>query len=213
MESSKRRNLVFELDSPEKIKAYLHSNKRNMLNILYRMFQPVKKDKLLVLSHIIYAILGGLIPVISVFIIKFIISSIEQMDKVAVESLSDASPLIFDIGMYILAFLILSVITSQLESRYFYKFMHIRMEILKDELLKLSKIELGFAENSMFLNEVSKANNATDGNNVGIEGIYHEIYGVSKSVVAFIILSIILIRVHALGEFRTRISKGRKKTI
>ncbi len=198
MESSKRRNLVFELDHQEKIKTYLHPKKRSMWSILRRMYQPIVKDKPFLIAHIIYAVLGGLIPVISVFIIKFIISSIERINIQTVENISDASSLIVDIGLYILAFLALSVITSQLESRVFYKFMYIRMQSLKDALLKLTKIELGFAENSMFLNEVSKANNAVEGNNSGLEGIYHEVYGVGKSVTAFIFLSIILVKVHVL---------------
>ncbi len=195
---NKRENLVRKLRDPEYRESYLHPKKWTRREILKRLYEPVIKNKKIVGAQIIYAITGGLIPVISAFIMKFIVESIESLMASGASMIGEASLMLNIIMVYCIVFFILSGVSTQIESRTYPWFMNARIKYMSQAFHKMTKIELGLREDASFLNSVGNINAAVGGNNFGMEGIYHEMFAIGKSVVATIILSIILGRVNIL---------------
>lgn len=191
-------NMVRRLRDPEFREAYLHPRKRTRGEILKRLYKPVLKNKKIVAAQIIYAIAGGLIPLISAFVMKFIVESIETLTGQNVSTIGETSSMLTTIIIYCIIFLVLSTVTIQIETRTYTWFMNLRIKEMSKLFHKLTKIELGFREDAAFLNSVGDVTSAISNNNGGMEGIYHETFTIGKSVVAIIILSIILGRINVL---------------
>lgn len=189
---NKRRNLSSTYTSKDQIQKLLQPRTRSFLEIMKRAYIPVLKDKKLVGYHIGNGIAGGLLPVLSAFIIYWLVSILEEMNLEDFKSLDQSRPLILTVGLYSLVFILLSLISIDLERRKFTPFMKIRMGKMNEAIKKLISLEYGFFENSNFMDIVSKSLNAFSGTNSGMEGIYHEVFSVTKNLVAFILLSIIL---------------------
>ncbi|NLJ94852.1 MAG: hypothetical protein GX326_05115 [Clostridiaceae bacterium] len=65
----KRKNLSAKFQSKEEIKTLLQPQKRSFFEIIKRAYEPVFENKRLVACHLIHAIAGGLLPLISAFVI------------------------------------------------------------------------------------------------------------------------------------------------
>ncbi|NLJ89563.1 MAG: ABC transporter ATP-binding protein [Clostridiales bacterium] len=194
----RRENLVKKLRDPDYRESYLHPKKRTRREVLKRLYKPVFENKKIVVAQVICAITGGLIPVLSAFIMRFIVESIQGLLSQNVSTVGEARSMLLSILVYCLLFFVLSAITIQIEMRTYSWFMNIRIESLGKAFHKMTKIELGLREDASFLNSVGDLSAAVGSNNSGMEGIYHEIFKIGKSVVATLILSIILARVNPL---------------
>lgn len=191
-----RSNLSAKYVKEDEIKNLLHPKKRSIFSMLKRAYIPIRKDKKLFASHFIYAFAGGLIPLLSGLIISSIISILQDLEKIKVDNIYGAIPLIRAVGIYSLAILILSAITIKLELNKFDKFMKIRMDTLNLVSEKLAKIEYGFWENAAFADNIGNFINSLESNNLGLEGIYNELFEKSKSIVAFILISVLLYKIN-----------------
>ncbi|NLJ94851.1 MAG: ABC transporter ATP-binding protein [Clostridiaceae bacterium] len=120
------------------------------------------------------------------------------MNFQSISTIAEAKPLIIAVAIYSTAFLTLSLVTIFLEKKKFAPFMQIRMDKLSIALKKIISSEFGFFENSNYMDYIRQGLNAFSSTNSGLEGIYHEVFSVGKSVVAFILLSIILGKVNSL---------------
>lgn len=76
--------------------------------------------------------------------------------------------------------------------------MKLRMDEFVRIMSKMTRMEYGFWENATFIDQSGQVFNAISSNSSGLEGIYHEIFEFSKSVVAFILLSIVLAKTNIL---------------
>ena len=174
MISKSQDNLVKKLRDPEYRESYLHPWKWTRRDILTRLYKPVFKNKKIVAAQVIYAISGGLIPVISAFIMKIIIESIESLTRINVTSIGEASSMLTSILVYCVLFFVLSAITIQIETRTYSWFMNLRIKVMGESFHKMTEIDLGLREDATFLNSVGDINGAIGSNNSGMEGIYHE---------------------------------------
>ena len=190
--AGRRRNLSRELSDEKAIKDFLHPRKRGQGEILRRIYRPVFADRRLVMSHLAYMICGGLLALLSAFIIRRMVEMIRPLLDGGEVTFAQAGPLLSQIGLFSLAFFFLSVIVIHLEARVLPRFMKIRMQALHQVMKKTTSMELGLAENARFKNETGDYLNAVSSTNSGLEGIYAEVFMASKTLLAALFLSTLL---------------------
>ncbi|NMB43001.1 MAG: hypothetical protein GX995_02575, partial [Clostridiales bacterium] len=157
---NRRENLVKKLRDPEYRESYLHPKKWTRREILKKLYKPVFKNKKIVAAQVIAAISGGLIPVLSAFIMRFIVESIESLLGQNVSSMGEARNMLLTILVYCFLFFILSAITIQIEMRTYSWFMNLRIQSMGQAFHKMTKIELGLREDATFLNSIGNINAA-----------------------------------------------------
>lgn len=184
-------NLVDYLETEEDLNKFLHPRKRSVFELLKLLYKPIFKDKVLLGMHIGYGVSGGLIFLLSAFIVKFLIDSIEKIARGDV-TFESAKP-IFLIGIgYGVIFILLNIIFQNLSFRKFSYFMTIRLFKLVELLEKKSNMDLGLLEDARVLNSFGNLTSPVESTNAGMEGIYHRVFGSLNYLFAFIFFSIIL---------------------
>ncbi len=71
-----RENLAQNLDSEEKIKAYLRANNLSNFKLLRIAYSPFRDNLKIKLSLLIYPFVNGLIPILQAFIMYFLVELI-----------------------------------------------------------------------------------------------------------------------------------------
>ena len=195
-ESNFRRTLVFDLQDEETIKDYLHPKKRTRFEILKRLYQPILSDKKLVWGHIMYSLSAGLLALLSAFILQFIIPIMTDLLARGEVDMEGASELLVPIALYSVLYLVLSVISIHIEERIKVQFTKIRMGLVAGVAGKTAQMEIGLKDNARFLNQLGDYFEPIQQTNSGVEGVYIKVFETGKSVVAVLLLSVILARVH-----------------
>ena len=195
-ESNFRRTLVFDLQDEETIKDYLHPKKRTRFEILKRLYQPILSDKKLVWGHIMYSLSAGLLALLSAFILQFIIPIMTDLLARGEVDMEGESELLVPIALYSVLYLVLSVISIHIEERIKVQFTKIRMGLVAGVAGKTAQMEIGLKDNARFLNQLGDYFEPIQQTNSGVEGVYIKVFETGKSVVAVLLLSVILARVH-----------------
>lgn len=165
--------------------AYLHPKKKSIFQIYKYAYGPVKSDKKLRIGNFFYSLATGLSPILSAFILSYLVWFLSGPNP-------DITTGLKYIGLYCLAYLILTVMEKQIYYRTYNDFSKIRINYLHDFLKKMMVMDYGLYENSDFLDHISRGFTAFSGNDFGLEGSYHKIFDLGGQTLALILLGLIL---------------------
>lgn len=176
-----KNNLVKYFSNNEQMKAYLHPKKRSTLELLKYAYGPLKGKIRLKLLMVVHAFSEGLLPIISAFIIYFLVDLLSSEN-------ADISNIIKVSIIYGLIYAILSTSANQIYYRTYTIFNRLRMDFLHKCFLKEMKMDFALWEKPDFLSEISRLYHAFSSNEQGLEGSYHRILKLGGEVVSFLIL-------------------------
>lgn len=185
-----RENLAQNLNSEEKIKAFLRKDRLSNFKLLQMAYAPFKDNLKIKLSLLIYPFVNGLIPVLQAFIMYFLVELINKR--------TDLMTMIIIITAYSLIIFAFSLISKQIERRTYPTYMDTRLNFFVRAAGSIMKMDYGLGENSLFMGEFTRGFEPFSCNNSGLEGIYHDMYPLLSSILSFIVISIVLARLNPL---------------
>ena len=185
MNSQIKTDLARSLADENTRQAYLHPKKQSIFQIYKYAYKPIKSDKKLKVSSFFYSLVTGLSPILSAFILSYLVWFLSGPNP-------DITTGLKYIGLYCLAYLILTVSEKQIYYRTYNDFSKIRINFLHDFLKKMMTMDYGLYENSDFLDHISRGLNVFSGNSFGLEGSYHKVFDLGGQTLALILLGLIL---------------------
>ena len=190
MERDKINNLTSYLTDQETINSYLHGDRPSILRLLKFAYRPFKDNFKVKLSLVIYPIVNGLIPVMQAFVMYYLVDLIEKNTELKV--------ILRTIALYVVLFLIFSIISDQIKCRTYAGYNKARMKIFLKATSKVMDMDYGLGENANFIAELSKSYEPFSNNVEGLEGIYHDMYTLLSNLVSLVLISIIMLRLSPL---------------
>lgn len=188
-EINNKKEMINKLLSDSKFRErYIHPRKHSMSSTLRWIYKPILSNKKVISSSIIFAILNGIIPIISIYTIYYITWIISEKNLMY-------SEVVINIVILIVSLFLASVISIDIENKTYSIFTNVRMNMTKNILDKYMSMDFGLFDNAEFLDDLGNWNRSLQGNKSGVEGVYHCIYGLLGKVVSFIILSILMVRI------------------
>ncbi|HHT65349.1 MAG TPA: ABC transporter ATP-binding protein [Clostridiales bacterium] len=181
-----RKNLAVDLLDKQIRKQYLHTEKHGLFDILGTMYRPVLKNRKIVAASIGYALANGVLPLLSVFIVDFLVRMLTQQDAVP-------HRLILTAGTYAIVFFLCSSVSSQLKHRNYSYFMKLRMRYMNKALEQFMVMDYGLFENASFLDDAGNWERSLQSNNRGLEGAYHKIFEMGGTMVSALLLGGLLV--------------------
>lgn len=152
---------------------------------LKRSYIPVFKDKKLVFYTFLNMVSGGLLPILSIYIITKISENIINMRLEFIEILKL-------ISLYCIISFILTVIDKLTYATTYVKYNLLRSLVFTDIVKKIITMDFKYYEDPKMMDEISLSFEGVANNNRGIEGVYHKGVTLAKNIFTAIILSIIL---------------------
>lgn len=117
---------------------------------------------------------------------------IDMVQSQAQAGITDTKPLIKLILIAIAVLIVLSVINTICNTKIWYNFIYVRMKLCQVRIEKTLTMNYEALENPKMLDRMYNANNATGGNNNGIEGMMHNLQSIMTSLLSFIIAATII---------------------
>lgn len=154
---------------------------KSSLNILKTVYTPVFHSPRLLLSTIIFAICGGLSPIIMVTLLQFIVTLL-ALPELSIPAIM--TPIALLIGLAAA----LEIISVQCEKRSYHRFTALRMGYILNILHVFMTMDFAYYENAVFMDSVNSVFRGGQSNDTGVEGIYHHTYKLAKSVVTILAL-------------------------
>ena len=185
-----RENLAQNLDSEEKIKAYLRANNLSNFELLRIAYSPFRDNLKIKLSLLIYPFVNGLIPILQAFIMYFLVGLISKG--------TGLRTMILVITVYSLVIFAFSLISKQIELRTYATYMDTRLNFFVEAAGTIIKMDYGLGENSLFMGEFTRGFEPFSNNNQGLEGIYHDMYPLLSSIISFVVISVIMAKLNPL---------------
>lgn len=185
-----RENLAQNLNSEERIKAYLRRNKLSNFKLLRIAYAPFKDNLKIKLSLLIYPFVNGLIPILQAFIMYYLVDLINKG--------SNLRTMILTITAYSLVIFAFSLISTQIERKTYPTYMDTRLNFFVEATGTIMKMDYGLGENSLFMGEFTRGFEPFSNNSQGLEGIYHDMYPLLSSILSFVVISVIMARLNPL---------------
>lgn len=160
-------------------------------DVLKKAYGPVLKKPKLVANHILYGLFGGLSMIFSVYVLQLVSSYIEAT-SLGIEKL------ILTIIGIVLIWASFNLIEIYIYHKSYTEFTFFRMELFIDILSKSLNMDFKYYEDPVFFAGLDAILEGVSSNNLGIEGVYHKLFEISKYLVASIILAIVLMKVSPL---------------
>ncbi len=123
---------------------------------------------------------GSLMQYLWTFIGKFVIDIIEQQASSVEKNLSPLLSLLIATTIIELVAMALNTIAN---NRIWFNMIDVRMRMISERIRKVLSMEYQTLENPDMLDMEEKAEQATGGNNNGVEGMMHSIYGIGSNIV------------------------------
>ena len=123
---------------------------------------------------------GSMMQYLWTFIGKFVIDIIEQQASFPEK---DFAPLLSLLIITTIIELVAMGLNSVANNRIWFYFINVRMKMINERIRKVLSMEYQTLENPDILNMAQKAEEATGGNNNGVEGMMHSVYAIGKNVV------------------------------
>lgn len=123
---------------------------------------------------------GSLMQYLWTFIGKFVIDIIEQQASSVEKNLSPLLSLLIATTIIELVAMALNTIAN---NRIWFNMIDVRMRMISERIRKVLSMEYQTLENPDMLDMEEKAEQATGGNSIGVEGMMHSIYGIGSNIV------------------------------
>lgn len=123
---------------------------------------------------------GSMMQYLWTFIGKFVIDIIEQQASFPEKNFA---PLLSLLIITTIIELVAMGLNSVADNRIWFYFINVRMKMINERIRKVLSMEYQTLENPDILNMAQKAEEATGGNNNGVEGMMHSVYAIGKNVV------------------------------
>lgn len=123
---------------------------------------------------------GSLMQYLWTFIGKFVIDIIECQASSAEK---DFAPLLSLLIITTIIELIAMGLNTLANNRIWFNMINVRMKMISERIRKVLSMEYQTLENPDILNMAEKAAQATGGNNNGVEGMMHSVYGIGTNIV------------------------------
>ena len=123
---------------------------------------------------------GSLMQYLWTFIGKFVIDIIECQASSAEK---DFAPLLSLLIITTIIELVAMGLNSLANNRIWFNMINVRMKMISERIRKVLSMEYQTLENPDILNMAEKAAQATGGNNNGVEGMMHSVYGIGTNIV------------------------------
>lgn len=176
-----RRDLARELQDKELRKQHLHPRKKPFLQMLWRMYEPVRKSAWMVLAHILYALTNGVLPLLSVLIMYVLVGLLGAPE-------ANQRTMLLAAGGYGIAYFLSSALSIQLQQRNYTWFTRQRLKWLNLTGHKIMSMDFGLFENPSFMDDIKTAHWAFSGNNAGLEGTWHKVFEMGGTLVSALLL-------------------------
>ena len=176
-----RRDLATELRDPAYRRAYLHPRKLNFLQVLHRMYEPVRKSGRIIASHIIYALTNGLLPLLSVLVMYVLVGLLSLPE-------ANQGRMLLAAAVYGLVYFLCGAVSSLLKNRSYTWFTRQRLDYLNQTGYKIMAMDFGLFENPGFMDDIKTAHWSFGGNNTGLEGAWHKVYEMGGTLVSALLL-------------------------
>ena len=123
---------------------------------------------------------GSLMQYLWTFIGKFVIDIIEQQASTPGK---DFIPLLSLLIVTTAIELVSMGLNSIADNRIWFNFINVRTKMISERIRKVLSMEYQTLENPDVLNMAQKAEQATSGNSIGVEGMMHSVYAICKNIV------------------------------
>ncbi len=155
------------------------------LEVLKRIYKPVKDEPKIVVMNIINAVCGGLLPLVGILTLTIIsrelLSNNVNLDNVLTKIIYILSlGLLLSIG---------EVITQNLT---YVEFNQLRAEIFGHLVKKITTMDFNRYEDVSFMDRVSSVVKGVQSNNIGVEGVYHKVFELGKFLITGVALMVVI---------------------
>ena len=123
------------------------------------------------------------------FIGKLVIDLVQSQAR---SGITDTKPLIEIILFAVAALIAISLIITVTNNKIWYNYIYVRMKLCQVRIEKTLTMNYEALENPKMLDRMYKANNATGGNNNGVEGMMHNLQYIITSLISFFMASAII---------------------
>lgn len=180
-----RKNLAESLIDDENRKKYFHPKTYSTLEKLAFAYEPVKNDFKLKLLMVAYSLSTGFLPIISAFILYFLVEILTKRS-------GDIKGVLFVTTTYGLVYSLLSIIKIQIKNRNSIRFNELRIEFFHKCIYKNMTMDFGLLENSKFMDDMERFYRAFQSNNNGLEGSYRKTFELGGQFISLLLLGLLL---------------------
>ena len=180
-----KKNLVEYLSDEETINEYLHPKNYSTFQLLKEAFKPIKSNNKLKILWVIYSISKGVLPILSAFILYYIVGILDS-------GVNDLVRILRVTLIYSGFFILFSILERQIYFRNYNYFSKVRLKFLHDAGEKNMTMDYGLGEKAEFLKDIETSQIAFQSNIKGVEGTYHKIFELGGTLLSFILLGIML---------------------
>lgn len=173
----------------DKEKDELHIEYGFFRNTKYILSMMHKYKKGLVIIMVLYSIGTAANNYIWSFISKM---GIDLVQSQARSGIADTTPLIKLILIATAVLIIGSLMNTICSNKLWYNFIYVRMRLCQVRIEKTLNMNYEALESPKMLDRMYKANNATGGNNNGVEGMMHNLQSIMTSVLSFLMAAAII---------------------
>lgn len=155
------------------------------LEVMKRIYKPVKDEPKIVVMNIINAICGGLLPLIGIFTLT-IISRELLSENVNLDSVLTRIVYILSLG------LLLSIGEVVTQNLTYVEFNQLRAEKFGHLVKKITTMDFNRYEDVNFMDRVNSVVKGVQSNNIGVEGVYHKVFELGKFLITGVALMVII---------------------
>ena len=184
-----------KLKTKEDIDKYLHPKSRSRFKMILSIHKDIFKDKKNIYRYLIYGLAGGLMPVLSAYVISWLINIIESIGINGSHNIGDGKEIIISVGIYSLIYLSLYIITTQINSRMITEIIGSRMGVVNKVMYKTTRIDLPLFMDSRIQDSLGNYFDSLQSSSTGYEGILRKVFQSMIPLSSFIIFSLILIKI------------------
>ncbi len=143
-------------------------------------------NKMIFLTFFVYTLVASIYPFFSIILPKLLISELSLGSMANIENLLNII-----IGYFILTS-IFGFIKAYVHDFTYPKITKLRIDYIRDSFDKIVSMDYKYVEDAQFLEENSRAMEATSSNNNGIEGVYHKLFETPAILITILALAIFI---------------------
>lgn len=143
-------------------------------------------NKMIFLAFFVYTLVASIYPFFSIILPKLLISELSLGSMANIENLLNII-----IGYFILTS-IFGFIKAYVHDFTYPKITKLRIDYIRDSFDKIVSMDYKYVEDAQFLEENSRAMEATSSNNNGIEGVYHKLFETPAILITILALAIFI---------------------
>ena len=158
-----------------------------VLPMLRRLIaNAARQNKRIFAGFALYTVAASLYPLLSVIMPKLVLGELMQPQGAQLETL------LWIVGSFFAAAALLGYLRTYLQSSYYFPLAALRMNYIKDMFHKLLTSDYRYMEDANFYNENERAMEATNTNDSGVEGVYHQLFELPAEGITIVLLILLI---------------------